>query len=170
MIEKMGGPVHKRKVEGYSPDPREQLPAFERRERNVPREESIASPVKAEAPVSVPPITHAIEQPTSVPSVMPPESTEWSTGTKIAAGAGIGVGGTFIAAIAGQIAGMWGIHKVMNRIADAVAEPLVTGILALGKLNPFKKVWNWIVGGDGGSHSHDDHGHGGGHAHGHGHH
>lgn len=62
-------------------------------------------------------------------------------------------------------------HKGMDKMSTAVAGPITEWIISLGALNPFKKVWNWIVGGEGGdSHAHaghDHHHHGGGHDHGH---
>lgn len=89
---------------------------------------------------------------------------------KAALGAGVVVGAPFAATIAGSLLAMLGIHKVMNKVGDFFAGPIVKGILSLSVLNPFKKVWNRIFGGSGGSHDHAHaHDHGGGHGHGHGH-
>lgn len=94
----------------------------------------------------------------------PPTSAQSIPLKKIAVGAGVTGGGLFAGTILANLAAMWGIHKVMDKVGDFLAGPIVKGILKLGKLNPFSWVWNKIVGEKGGSHGHDDHGHGGGHA------
>lgn len=73
--------------------------------------------------------------------------------------------------LAAGVATAVGTHKVMDKMSDAVAPSITEWIVSLGALNPFKKIWNRIVG-EGGGHGHggghDDH-HGGGHGHDHGH-
>lgn len=75
------------------------------------------------------------------------------------------------ASLAAGVATAVGTHKAMDKMSDALAPSITEGIISLGALNPFKKIWNRIIG-EGGGHEHggghDDH-HGGGHGHDHGH-
>jgi hypothetical protein len=130
----------------------ERLPSIDRRREapldGVPAEALVPAPEPARATEREPSreqLVAAAKQraalPTSVPSVPL---------KKIATGAGIGVGGLFAGTIVAQLAAMWGIHKVMDKVGDFFAGPIVKGILKLGKLNPFSWVWNKIVGDKGG--------------------
>lgn len=150
MIERIGNDVRRKSFE-YTVNTTDQLPS-QNRARNIPREE----PDRADL----------------VAAATPRMRTETAL-NNAALGAGIVVGAPVAATMFGSVLTTVGVHKLMDKISEKLAKPLTDWIISLGALNPFKKVWNWIVGEGGGGHghggAHDDH-HGGGHDHGHGHH
>lgn len=148
MIERMGNDVRRKSFE-YPTNSAEQLPS-RNRERNIPREEPAREDLVAAAT---------------------PRMTTEAALKKAALGAGIVVGAPVAATLLSSVLTVIGVHKLMDKLSEKIAKPLTEWIISLGALNPFKKVWNWIVGGEGGggSHAHaaHDHHHGGGHDHGH---